>query len=302
MSTLLDHSTAANLPYGEDSGEIFSDHLSPPVDEATITSLIETEINHMPEGDYLHRCRHRLVNMTARLDAVNWILKVHACYQFRPVTAFLSINYLDRFLSCTSLPRENGWEFQLVSVACFSLAAKMEEPEVPYLMDLQLFEPRFVIQPKMIQRMELWVMANLNWSLHSVTPFDYLHYFITNLPSSSSSKTETQLMNRLFFTASDLIISTVRVIDFLGFAPSTIAAAAVLCSTAIVLGQAPLPHSFHRRLNNEMVKCCQQLMEEHIVDTCPHKEDRVEVASPVGVLDAPSCSSCDMSSDRNNNV
>ncbi|OIW12851.1 hypothetical protein TanjilG_24784 [Lupinus angustifolius] len=304
MSMLLDHSAAASLLYGGDSDEIFSDHLSPPLDEATITSLIETETDHMPEKDYLHRCRQRLVNMTARLDAVNWILKVHAYYQFRPVTAFLCINYLDRFLSRTSLPRENGWVFQLVSVACLSVAAKMEELEVPLLMDLQLFEPRFIFQPKTIQRMELWVMSNLNWRLHSVTPFDYLHYFITNLPSSSSSSSETQVqvLNRLFFTASDLIISTTRVIEFLGFAPSTIAAAAVICSTAIVLGDAPLHLSFHHRLNKEMVKCCQKLMEEHVVDTCPHKDNRADVASPVGVLDAPICSSCDMSSDINNHV
>ncbi|CAL0316333.1 unnamed protein product [Lupinus luteus] len=316
----MDHSTAASLLYGEDCAEITSDHLSPPLDEESITTLLETESDHVPEKDYLHRCRQRLVNMTARLDAVNWILKVHAYYQFHPVTAFLSINYLDRFLSRTSLPvmkiqkliifylyihkimklflqRENGWVFQLVSVACLSIAAKMEEPEVPLLMDLQLFEPKFMFQPKTIQRMELWVMNNLNWKLHSVTPFDYLHYFITNLPSSS--ETRARGMKRLFFTASDLIISTTRVIEFLGFAPSTIAAAAVICSTAIVLGDAPLPHSFHHRVNEEMVKWCEQLMEEHVVDTCHDKDKRGEVASPVGVLDAPICSSCDMSSDRN---
>lgn len=31
-------------------------------------------------------------------------MQVHAFYHFRPVTAFLSVNYLDRFLSLTSLP------------------------------------------------------------------------------------------------------------------------------------------------------------------------------------------------------
>lgn len=33
----------------------------------------------------------------------------------------------------------NGWPLQLLSVACLSLAAKMEEPLVPSLLDLQVF-------------------------------------------------------------------------------------------------------------------------------------------------------------------
>ncbi|KAK7343532.1 hypothetical protein VNO77_12333 [Canavalia gladiata] len=302
-----DPSTAGNLFCGEDVGQVISDYPPPEslpadYDEETIATLIETETHHMPEKGYLRRCRDRYIDITARLDAINWILKVHAFYQFRPVTAFLSVNYLDRFLSCSSLPRPSGWAFQLLSVACLSLAAKMEEPNVPLLLDLQLFEPRFVFEPKTVQRMELWVMSNLNWRLRSVTPFDYLHHFISNLPSSSES------VNRFFSTASDLILSTTRVIDFLGFAPSTVAAAAVLCSAArdIVSPNAQLPSCFHGRVNKEMVRCCHQLMEEYVVDTCPascNKERIPEPAppsSPIGVLDAASCVSCDTRSDRNN--
>lgn len=32
----------------------------------------------------------------------------------------------------------NGWPLQLLTVACLSLAAKMEEPLVPSLLDLQV--------------------------------------------------------------------------------------------------------------------------------------------------------------------
>jgi len=32
----------------------------------------------------------------------------------------------------------NGWPLQLLSVACLSLAAKMEEPLVPSLLDFQV--------------------------------------------------------------------------------------------------------------------------------------------------------------------
>ncbi|XP_061373929.1 cyclin-D4-1-like [Gastrolobium bilobum] len=316
MSLSPDHSAASSLLCGEDVGDVITDNLSPPLpaslppafDEAEIAGLMHAETHHIPEKDYLRRCRDRFIDITARLDAINWILKVHAFYQFRPVTAFLSVNYLDRFLSCSSLPRPSGWAFQLLSVACLSLAAKMEEPQVPLLLDLQLFQPRFVFEPKTVQRMELRVMANLKWRLRSVTPFDYLDYFISKLPSSSSSSSDSESMNWFISTASDLILSTTRVIDFLGFAPSTVAAAAVLCSaghTHEANGQLPL--SFHDRVNKEMVRCCHQLMEEYVVDTCPAsrpKGRRAEPAppsSPVGVLDAATCGSCDTRSERNEN-
>lgn len=84
----------------------------------------------------------------------------------------------------------------------------MEELYVPLLMDLQILEPRYVFEPKTIQRMELWVMANLDWSLRSVTPFDFVDYFISKLQLSSDPPF---VLNRtLASSSSDLILKTVR--------------------------------------------------------------------------------------------
>lgn len=90
-------------------------------------------------------------------------------------------------------------------MACFSLAAKMEEPEVPLLLDLQVSDPRFVFEPKSIQRMELLIMQKLQWRLRSVTPFDFLHYFIVKLPQSSSTNHD-----HLHWKCSDIIVKTIR--------------------------------------------------------------------------------------------
>lgn len=118
------------------------------------------------------------------------------------------------FFFIYNLQRRNGWAFQLLSVACLSLAAKMEEPEVPLLLDLQIFEPKYVFEPKTVQRMELWVMSILNWRLRAVTPFDFLHHFISDLPTSSSAaesgRGDSDDSHRLFSSSSDLILSTTR--------------------------------------------------------------------------------------------
>ncbi|KAJ9537955.1 hypothetical protein OSB04_030688 [Centaurea solstitialis] len=292
---MSDHS-ASNLP-----SAAAVNHHSPPSDDAIIIidSLIAAEPPPSPLPDHLIH----------RQDSINWILNAHSHYRFQPITAILSVNYFDRFLSSAAafLPgKNNGWAFQLLSVACLSLAAKMEEPEVPLLLDLQVSEPRFLFEPKTVMRMELWVMAKLNWRLRSITPFDFLHYFFFKLPISSHT-------NELHFHSkcSDLIIKTIRVIDFLKFRPSVIAAAAVISAAGKGVD---VPESYYEKVNKEMVRSCHQLMEEYLVDTCPssanHKarkqqqwrtsESEQPPASPDAVLDAATvCVSCDTRSADN---
>ena len=74
----------------------------------------------------------------ARRQAVEWMMKVNAHYGFSAVTAILAINYLDRFLSSLHFQRDKPWMIQLAAVTCLSLAAKVEETQVPLLLDLQV--------------------------------------------------------------------------------------------------------------------------------------------------------------------
>ena len=74
----------------------------------------------------------------ARRTAVEWMLKVNAHYSFSALTAVLAVDYLDRFLSCFHFQRDKPWMSQLAAVACISLAAKVEETQVPLLLDLQV--------------------------------------------------------------------------------------------------------------------------------------------------------------------
>ena len=73
----------------------------------------------------------------ARREAVEWMLKVNAHYGFSALTATLAVTYLDRFLLSFHFQREKPWMIQLVAVTCISLAAKVEETQVPLLLDLQ---------------------------------------------------------------------------------------------------------------------------------------------------------------------
>ncbi|KAL6013094.1 hypothetical protein ACLOJK_003584 [Asimina triloba] len=174
----------------------------------------------------------------ARLEAVRWILKVgllyfrhlsmRALFGFRFQTAYLSVTYLDRFLSVRAIEKGKDWAIRLLSVACLSLAAKMEECRVPALSEFPVEDYEF--ENKVIQRMELLVLNTLEWRMSSVTPFAYLNYFFTKFSEKSRPKA-------LISKAVELILATTEVVNLVNHRPSTIAAAAVLLTSDKMLSK-----------------------------------------------------------------
>lgn len=102
---------------------------------------------------------------------------------------------------------------QLLAVACLSLAAKMEEINVPLTVDLQVNEtfiqnwdichvnssfleldyvvtfefveqvgdPKFVFEGKTIQRMELLVLSTLKWRMQAYTLYTFIDHFVRTM-------------------------------------------------------------------------------------------------------------------------
>ncbi|XP_020584214.1 cyclin-D2-1-like [Phalaenopsis equestris] len=258
-------------------GEVCADDCIPtlfPINGERFRSLLAAEAGYMPQSEYVSRYLSGSLDITARQDAINWILKVSEFYRFHPLTAYLSINYLDRFLSLNALPQQNGkkhgvgsWTMQLLSVACLSVAAKMEETHVTLFPDLQIFNPEFVFDPRTICRMELLLMSALRWRMRALTPFDFISYFGAAIILSDDGSVHPPPFSR----SADLILSTHRVVDFLGFRPSVIAASAVLCAASEVHNSPATYDSsiFDHLVSKEMVSECRQQMEEYLIDTCP---------------------------------
>ncbi|KAJ8476171.1 hypothetical protein OPV22_019898 [Ensete ventricosum] len=190
--------------------------------EDRIALMVERESHHLPEVDYAGRLRRGQLDLAARSDAIDWIQRVHAHYKFGPLSAYLSVNYLDRFLSAYKLPQGKASMTQLLSVACLSIAAKVEEAEVPLSLELQVGEAKYVFEARTIRRMELLVLSTLKWRMQAVTPFSFIDYFLYKLCDEKSPD------NLLIYHSMDLILGTIREIDFLEFRPSEIAAAVAL--------------------------------------------------------------------------
>ncbi|XWS29710.1 hypothetical protein CRYUN_Cryun24cG0053500 [Craigia yunnanensis] len=158
----------------------------------------------------------------ARLDAIEWIFNTRATFGFQILTAYLSVTYFDLFLSRRSIDDGKLWAIRLLSVACLSLAAKMEECRVPALSEFSIEDYQF--ENKVIQRMELLVLSTLEWKMGSITPFAYLQYFISKFYGESRPK-------GLVSKAMELIVDMIKEINLADHRPSMIAAAAALAAS-----------------------------------------------------------------------
>lgn len=158
----------------------------------------------------------------ARGEAVEWMLKVNAHYGFSALTATLAVTYLDRFLLSFHFQREKPWMIQLVAVTCISLAAKVEETQVPLLLDFQVQDTKYVFEAKTIQRMELLVLSTLKWKMHPVTPLSFIDHIIRRLGL------KTHLHWEFLRRSEHLLLSVLLDSRFVGCLPSVLATATML--------------------------------------------------------------------------
>lgn len=205
----------------DDGGDMF-----PPQSDECLALLLEKECQHLPNSDYLKRLQTGDLDLRSRKEAIDWIAKVHAHFGFGPLCSYLSFNYLDRFLSAYELPKGKVWMMQLLAVACLSIAAKMEETEVPFCLDLQIGQSKFLFEARTIQRMELLVLSTLKWRMQAITPFSFVGYFIRKINDDDQVP-----LRALFLRSIQVIISTTKGIDFLEFKPSEVAAAVAISVT-----------------------------------------------------------------------
>ncbi|KAF5444349.1 hypothetical protein F2P56_036834 [Juglans regia] len=229
----------------------------------------------------------------ARREAVEWMLKVNVHYGFSALTATLAINYLDRFLTSLHFQREKPWMIQLVAVACLSLAAKVEETQVPLLLDLQVEDTNYVFEAKTIQRMELLVLSTLQWKMHPVTPHSFLDHIIRRL--GMKSHLHWEFLRR----CEHVLLSVVSGSRFVRYLPSVLAAATMMHVIDQVEPCNPIEYKNQLlgilKISKEKVNDCYNLMITKLSKAynCghsnPHKRKHEEISnsgSPNGVLDA----------------
>lgn len=156
----------------------------------------------------------------ARLEAITWILRTRKTFGFHFHTAYLSMIYFDRFISSRSIDRRYSWVVKLISVACISLASKMEEVQVPSSPEFQT--DGVIFESKSVKRVELGILSTLQWRMNYTTPFAFLRYFIMRFSRQDSPPRETISRTVRY------ILALMKEIHLMSHRPSVIAAAASL--------------------------------------------------------------------------
>ena len=88
------------------------------------------QLKNRPKPGYMKKQPD--INHSMRAILVDWLVEVAEEYKLLPQTLYLTINYIDRFLSAMSVLRG---KLQLVGTACMLVAAKFEEIYPPEVSD-----------------------------------------------------------------------------------------------------------------------------------------------------------------------
>ncbi|XP_055810962.1 cyclin-D4-1-like [Solanum dulcamara] len=260
----------------------------PKITEESFSFMVQREIGFLPKDDYLKRLRSGDLDLSVRREAVDWIWQACMHYGYGKLSFCLSINYLDRFLSLYELPRGKTWAVQLLAVACLSIAAKMEEIHVPLIVDLQVGNPKFVFEGKTIQRMELSVLSTLKWRMQAYTPCTFIDYFVRKMNGDQIPS------EHLISKSMQLILSSIRGIDFLEFRSSEIAAAVAISVSREMQAKdidKAMPCFFIHVQKGRVLKCLELIQDLTLVSETMTTATTITATasvpkSPNGVLEA----------------
>jgi len=110
---------------------------------------------------------HPCLNEKMRSILLDWIMEVCREFEMQRETFHLTVNLVDRFLSCVSEVHKN--RLQLVGVAALFVASKVEEVYPPKANEFAVItDGAFTIQE--IYKMERLVLRKMEWDVISVTP------------------------------------------------------------------------------------------------------------------------------------
>ncbi|XP_022962585.1 cyclin-D2-1-like isoform X1 [Cucurbita moschata] len=233
----------------------------PFISDECLIEMVKKETHHLPLDGYLGKFHNGDLDVRARTEAVDWIKKVSTHFRFGPLCIYLAVNYLDRFLSAYDLPKGKAWTMQLLAVACMSLAAKLEETEVPLSLDLQVGGSKFVFEARTIERMELLVLTTLGWRMQAVTPFSFIDHYLRKIHDDELS------LEMSIGQSSHLLLNIIHGIEFLEFKPSEIAAAVAISVAGEAQSVDPdrAIHLLIQQLQMERVLKCLKLIDDTFV-------------------------------------
>ncbi|MCO5600335.1 hypothetical protein L7F22_054446 [Adiantum nelumboides] len=158
------------------------------------------------------------INASMRGILVDWLVEVAEEYKLVPDTLYLTISYIDRFLSGNLVTRQR---LQLLGVACMLIAAKYEEICAPQVDEFCYITDNTYNREEVLE-MERRVLNHLHFELTGPTTKSFLRRFVRAAQEGQKSPTL-----QLEFLGNYLAELTLLEYGLLHFLPSMIAGASV---------------------------------------------------------------------------
>ncbi|CAL5333212.1 unnamed protein product [Camellia sinensis] len=202
--------------------------------------LYGTEIirKKMPRTDLVERIQGD-INASMRAVLIDWLVEIShlvtSChgilswvaeeYSLVPETLFLTVNYIDRYLSGNVIQRQR---LQLLGVACMMIAAKYEEICAPQVEEFCYVADNTYFKKEVLQ-MESSVLNYLKFEMSAPTAGCFLTWFVR----AAQGINEVPSM-QLDYLANYLTELSLLEYGMLCYAPSLIAASAIFLAKFIL--------------------------------------------------------------------
>jgi len=219
--------------HSESFEEIKTDELSLQIDDITnkldeifgCREYAQDIHNYMKKSESKYRAKQHYmkkqtdINNSMRAILIDWLVEVAEEYKLHPQTLYLTVNYIDRFLSCMSVLRG---KLQLVGAACMLIAAKFEEIYPPEVAEF-VYITEDTYTSKQVLRMEHLILKTLSFDISVPTCDSFINRYLLAAGSTKDNQLQFLVQYLCELTLIDCDIT-------LKYLPSMITASAIYIS------------------------------------------------------------------------
>ena len=214
------------------------------------------------------------IQWSMRAVLMDWVIQVHQRFNLLPETLFLTVNYIDRFLSCKVV---SLGKLQLVGATAIFVAAKYEEVQCPTIGEIIYMVDGGYTADELLKA-ERFMLSMLQFELGWPGPMSFLR----RISKADDYDLETRTLAKYFLEV------TVMDERFVGCTPSFLAAGAH-CMARLMLrkGDWSPAHVFYsnytyaqlRQLLSAMLECCEDPRKHHSAVFDKYTDKRYKRAS-----------------------
>ncbi|KAK4572747.1 hypothetical protein RGQ29_030965 [Quercus rubra] len=135
--------------------------------------LRASEAKKRPSTDFMDKIQ-KDINASMRAILIDWLVEVAEEYRLVPDTLYLTVNYIDRYLSGNLMNRQR---LQLLGVACMMIASKYEEICAPQVEEFCYITDNTYFKEEVLQ-MESAVLNYLKFEMTAPTAKCFLRRFV----------------------------------------------------------------------------------------------------------------------------